>query len=161
MRSRYQWLTWLCNSHLVSPLAALFIDFEPETSTVNGCNGTSDIIWSGPARQFSVLSIFVKSSLLKIWAYLSLSYSVTKVHCDKPSTYKVKCLRNQKNARHTLLCISFEHDVITGRVTVQVSLVDSIRTVVYAGAKYFKLQHKLILYVWYDARIGLATVFDP
>ena len=41
MRSRYQWLTWLCNSHLVSPLAALFIDFEPETSTVNGCNGTN------------------------------------------------------------------------------------------------------------------------
>jgi len=47
------------------------------------------------------------------------------------------------------------------RYCIRFSLVDSIRTVVYAGTKYFKCQHKLILYVWYDAIIGLATVFDP
>ena len=82
MRSRYQWLTWLCNSHLVSPLAALFIDFEPETSTVNGCNGTYQSIVierSGPREKHLLLS----------GQHSSYSYSVTKAHCDKPTAVQV------------------------------------------------------------------------
>ena len=116
-------------------------------------------IWSGPARQFSnlsILSIFAQISLVKTWTSLSLSYSVTKVHCDKPSTYKVKCLRNQKNARHTLLCTLFEHDVITGRVTVYGSLSRFYSHCCIHGYKVLRVPTwaNPLRLVWLDNRIG-------